>query len=713
MTIKRREFFKFLSCGAAVAASKIDYAFARIGQVPAVPRKKPPADAIALLYDATLCIGCKACETACKRVNEMPAEHSDWERRHGVLGTWDSGRNISTKTLSKIKLYTNGNASKKNHEINGYSFFKRHCMHCVDPACESACPVSGFTKDPQTGMVIWNTSCCGCRYCEIACPYNIPRFQYDKAIPKLYKCQLCSHIVAKGGIPGCSETCPTGATLFGRFDELLKEARRRVALKPGQEYAYPLNTVNSDKTQLRAADKYINYIYGEKEGGGTQYLILSAVPFQKIGLPKLSYRSVASITEKIQHTIYKGLISPIVLFIGLLFAVKQSTKKQELYEEENKSESQPIGGKIFTKPFLVLAFFAALAGILLLQRFFFGLGAVTNLNDGYPWGLWIVYDVLIGTAIGCGGYAMALAVYVFNRGQYHPLVRPALMTSLFGYTMAGVAIALDTGRYWNLINFFIPKYANINSVLVEVALCVTAYILVMLIEFSPVFFEKWKLNGKLRLLNKFMFVFIALGVLLPTMHQSSLGSLMIIAGEKLFSVWQTNWLPLLFLISALTMGYGMVVFESLFSSIALKRPLETSMLEKLSALIPKLLALFLTLRFGDLIWRGQLGLALSLDFKSWMFIMENVLVVYPMVILFSSKKRSHARELFLSAASILLAGSVYRFNAYLVGFDPGYGWQYFPAVSEIMITVGIISFELMAYLIFIKKLPVMPRLKHA
>ena len=198
-------------------------------------------------------------------------------------------------------------------------------------------------------------------------------------------------------------------------------------------------------------------------------------------------------------------------------------------------ESQPLGGKIITKPFMVLAALALIGGILIIYRYVYGLGAVTNLSDGYPWGLWITYDVLVGTALGCGGYAMALLVYAFNHWEYHPLVRSAILTSVFGYTLAGVAVFLDIGRYWNGYHLFLPWYVNFNSVLVEVALCIAAYVLVLWMELAPTILEgrpEPKAAAIKRRLGKWLPVIVALGILLPTMHQSSLGTLMIIAGSK-------------------------------------------------------------------------------------------------------------------------------------------------------------------------------------
>ncbi len=374
---------------------------------------------------------------------------------------------------------------------------------------------------------------------------------------------------------------------------------------------------------------------------------------------------------------------------------------------------KPIEGKIWTKPFQVLTALAAISIILIIKRFIFGLGDVTNLNDGYPWGLWIVYDVVTGTAIACGGYAMATLVYIFNRGAYHPLVRSALTVSMFGYTLAGIAIFIDVGRYWQLHNVFMPNYYNPNSAMFEVAACIALYIVVMWIEFSPAFLEKLQKLKLLKTVNRLMFIFIALGVLLPTMHQSSLGTLMIAAGEKLSPLFQTIFIPLLFLITAIIMGYSMVIFESIYSSMGLKRPLETPMLANLSKLIPWLLIIFLVIRFGDIIYRGEFGLIFNFDLASIMFLIETIMFLIPIIILFSEKNRSSSQKLFISAVIMVLAGSLYRFDTFIVVFNPGHGYHYFPALQEIMITVGIIAMEIMAYLVFIKRLPILPEVKHA
>ena len=372
---------------------------------------------------------------------------------------------------------------------------------------------------------------------------------------------------------------------------------------------------------------------------------------------------------------------------------------------------ETLGGRVVTKPFLVLAAFALIGVILMIYRYAFGLGAVTNLSDGYPWGIWITYDVLVGTALGCGGYAVAILVYALNRWQYHPVVRSAVLTSVFGYTLAGLAIFLDIGRYWNGYRLFLPWTVNFNSVLVEVALCIAAYVLVLWIELLPSVLEGYPQNSKAvawrHRLERWLPVIAAVGILLPTMHQSSLGTLMILAGYKLSPLWQTQLLPFFFLLTAIAMGFAVTVFESILSSMAFKRPFETPMLARISVGMAWLIVVYLAVRFADLLFLG--APVFSSGFQSSMFLLETILFLVPVLLLFISEPRRSLPWLFMTSASMLLAGSLYRFNVFLIGYSPGPGWRYFPAVPEIMITLGIVAIELMAYLYFVKRFPVLHR----
>jgi Ni/Fe-hydrogenase subunit HybB-like protein len=370
---------------------------------------------------------------------------------------------------------------------------------------------------------------------------------------------------------------------------------------------------------------------------------------------------------------------------------------------------RPLGGNLFTPFTLLLGVLSAIAAAILLYRFFNGLGAVTNLNDGYPWGIWIAYDVVVGSAFACGGYAMALLVYIFNKGQYHPLVRPALLASLFGYTLAGVSVIFDLGRWWNFWHIFWPGYAQVNSVMFEVAVCISAYVVVMWIEFAPAFLEKWGMKDVKQKLNKLLFFFIALGVLLPSMHQSSLGSLLVIFGQQIHPLWQSGWLlPVIYLMTAILLGFAVVIFEATLSSTGFKRPLETKVLTPLAKVMYWLLAAYVVLRVLDLVLRGAFGTAFAATWQALWFWVEMACFVVPLVTLASENARRSASKLFVGAVLLMLGGMLLRINGFLVGYMTGEGWSYFPSFAELMVTVGIIAFEILAYIVIVRNYPVLP-----
>jgi len=374
----------------------------------------------------------------------------------------------------------------------------------------------------------------------------------------------------------------------------------------------------------------------------------------------------------------------------------------------NHPAPAPLGGQLWTPTTKILAALVAIAGVILLVRFIFGLGSVTNINDGYTWGIWVVYDVVIGSAFACGGYSVALLVYIFNKGEYHPMVRPALLASLFGYTLAGVGVIFDLGRYWNFWHIFWPGYAQPNSVMFEVALCISAYIIVMWLEFSPAFLEKFGKKDVKKKLNKALFFIIALGTVLPSMHQSSLGSLLVVFGYQIHPLWQTMLLPLLYLMTAITIGFAIVIFEACLSSSGFKRPLEMHLLGKLSKVMLVMLVAYLVVRFADLLVRGALGSMFEISIEALMFWIENALFIAPLVILANAKARKHPAKLFIAASSLMLAGFLLRINSFLVGYETGPGWHYFPSVSEIMVSIGLIALEILGYIVLVRYLPILP-----
>jgi len=364
---------------------------------------------------------------------------------------------------------------------------------------------------------------------------------------------------------------------------------------------------------------------------------------------------------------------------------------------------------IWTRPFKFLVAFGILGIVLIVWRFAAGLGATTAMSDGYPWGIWIAFDVVTGTALACGGYAVAILCYVFNKGKYHPLIRPAILTSMLGYSIAGFSVLLDLGRPWNVwkVPTFVTSW-NLNSALLEVALCIMAYNVVLLIELSPAILEKWP-NAKipkiaLPILNKSMVWIAALGVLLPTMHQSSLGALMQLTGPKLNALWSTPFLPFFFLITCLAMGAAAVVFESSFSFLAFKTEPDVPILAKLIRLASWGVFIFVLLRFADLARMGKLALIAKFDLYGIVFWIETLLFIAPFIMTFGHKDLG---SLFRAAMVLMFAGGLYRFDTFLVAYDPGPGWHYFPSVPEMFITLGLVAIEVAIYSAVVKTFPIL------
>jgi Fe-S-cluster-containing dehydrogenase component len=264
-------------------------------------RRKPPADAVGMLYDTTLCIGCKACVVACREANGLPpATSSD--------GLHDAPLDLDERTKNVIKLYKEGAR---------LSYVKRQCMHCVDPACVGACMIGALQKR-QNGIVTWDGGrCIGCRYCQEVCSFEVPKFEWSSATPRIVKCELCAHRLAVGKLPGCVEVCPRKAVIYGTRAELLDEAHRRLAEHP---------------------DRYVPHVYGEDDGGGTQVLYVSHVPFEKIGLPDLGKDGVPKVQQTVQHGMYQGFVAPVALYAvlgGVMF--RNRTAKRTGTETETET----------------------------------------------------------------------------------------------------------------------------------------------------------------------------------------------------------------------------------------------------------------------------------------------------------------------------------------------------------------------------------------
>ncbi len=356
---------------------------------------------------------------------------------------------------------------------------------------------------------------------------------------------------------------------------------------------------------------------------------------------------------------------------------------------------------------IVFWFIMAAAVYATYVRFVDGLGSSTNLSDEFPWGLWIGFDVLCGVALAAGGFTLAATVHIFNIEKYKPIVRPAILTAFLGYLLVVVALMFDLGRPYRIWHPLIMW--NPHSVMFEVAACITAYILVMWIEFSPVVLEKFGLKVARRKLERFLFFIIALGVLLPMMHQSSLGSMLIIMGGQVHPLWQTPLQGLIYLLTAIVLGWGVVLFESCVAAAGYRRSIEVHLLNPLAKIMLALLALYLVVRVADLLWRGVAALAFEPTWAALWFWIENLAFLAPFVLIARVEQRRNPARLFLAGVAVMAGGTLLRLNGYLITFNSGPGWNYFPALTEVAVTAGFFAIEVLGYIVITRRFPVLPR----
>ncbi|HMU42923.1 MAG TPA: Ni/Fe-hydrogenase cytochrome b subunit [Ignavibacteriaceae bacterium] len=388
----------------------------------------------------------------------------------------------------------------------------------------------------------------------------------------------------------------------------------------------------------------------------------------------------------------------------------------------------PLKKKYFTPGVIVLCVLALNALVILTLRLIFGIGSVTNLNNQYPWGLWIGVDVAAGVALAAGGFTSAALGHVMHKEQYHAIVRPALLTAMLGYTFVAAGVATDIGRWYFIWHPLIMW--NGNSALFEVGICVMIYMSVLYIEFLPIVTERFignvKLKGILSILNKpldrllrvldrglskTMFVFIIAGVVLSTLHQSSLGTLMIIAGPKMHPLWQTPILPLLFLISAISVGFPMVIFESLLAARSFGLKPEMKILSKMGAIVGPLLGVYLAFKLGDMFIRGTFIYLTEFSTASVMFVIELVIgVIIPLRMFFSDYVRHSKLLLFIASCLVVIGVLLNRINNFIVAYNPPYSFgSYFPSFGEISLTVGFAALLVLIYRFIVINFPVISR----
>ena len=389
-------------------------------------------------------------------------------------------------------------------------------------------------------------------------------------------------------------------------------------------------------------------------------------------------------------------------------------------------QAAPVKAKFWTPGVVVLAVLMAAGAAAIIARFIGGIGYVSNLSTARPWGLWIGVDVASGVALAAGGFTTAFLAHIIGRHYYEAVVRPALLTAMLGYTFVVLGLLVDIGRSWAIWKPML--YWNPTSVLFEVAMCVMFYLNVLYIEFLPIVVERFKgrvnlpgplaalntpVGGLLRLadavLPKIMWFFIIAGVVLSCMHQSSLGSLMLIAPTKLHPLWYTPILPLLFLTSAIAVGYPMVVFEATLATTSLGLDSEMKVLTPLTRITIFLLGLYLVLKVGDMVVRGTYVYLLDGTAQTNAFLIEMVFgVIVPWLMLLSRSVRRSRRGLFIACTMIVAGVLVNRLNVFVVGYRPPISEaNYFPAMGEILVTVGLIATLMFIYRFLVTHLPVL------
>lgn len=535
----RREFLKHLgwltAAGTGVLSTTSALASEHGGHGPQL------GDVQGVLVDLTACVGCRLCEHACKKANGFePGTVESYDDQ----SVFEQKRRPAPEALTVVNSWT----TPENPEKPVYA--KINCMHCNNPACASACIVGALRKK-ETGAVTYDAwKCIGCRYCMVACPFQLPAYTYDSALsPEVRKCQFCQSRISNNGKPACVEACPRQAMVYGKRAELVTLAHERIEQHP---------------------ERYVDHIYGEHEVGGTSWMYLSAVPFEQAGFVKVGTAAPPVLTEAIQHGVFKYWIAPVGWYsflAGMYWWTGRRKKAQTAGEvrgahiavatagsggqgqeylpmapahheatgAENSRSAEadpteyreltavavldppessretpehdgehdgnghhghehrgpaPAARKLLT-PGVWFLIALVLTGVgFWIYRMTVGLAASTNLTQQRPWGLWIAMDVGSGIALAGGGFVSAAIFHIFHRDRYHLLARSALLTALLGYTFYVPGLLADLGKWWKLPITMLPPMWQGNSVLFEVGMCVMIYLNVQYAELTPIICER-------------------------------------------------------------------------------------------------------------------------------------------------------------------------------------------------------------------------------
>ena len=381
--------------------------------------------------------------------------------------------------------------------------------------------------------------------------------------------------------------------------------------------------------------------------------------------------------------------------------------------------------RYLTLPFVGLCLVAGVGLGLAALRLVSPLGPFSGMNDLYAWGVWKTFNVMTLTAFGSAGFSVGVAAWVFGHHRLHVVMRTALLISLLFYGTGLVALGVDVGRVWNFYNILLPWHWNTESAMFEVALCMPTYAFIFLaFENLPYVLERFWVTGGPRVrrwiraaepfLRRIYPFMVAGAYVLPAMHQSSLGALLSLAGWKVHPLWQTPWLPVLYLVQALVCGFAAIIFTLMTASLYWKRPIDVPILSELADLLSKTIFLWLGLRFADIAWRHQLGAAFAFDTYSFIFLAENLGVLLPALVFRSRRLRETPRVLYNMATLAGLASLLYRFAPTTLAYRPGGPRDvYFPSVPELLIMLGWVALAIIGFSVAVKTFAILPAPREA
>ena len=710
------------------------------------------------LVDITRCIGCRACQVACKQWNDREGEETELDFNLG----FQNPATLSANTLTLITF----------HEIPDekapgglhYLSTMRRCLHCLEPACASACPTTALDRRSDGPVIYDANECIGCRYCIWACPWGVPTAEWDSLAPKIQKCPHCadrsdqSVPLARNGqalnleesrlyrenivTPACVKACPADCLRFGTREEILQEAHNRISAHP---------------------DKYVDHIYGEKEAGGTSVLYLSSVPFEKIGFPDVGTEPYPPLSKMALHAVPPAVLAVGALLGGAYAFLKRRTSAmakggvEASRPEDHHTEFESLQHPLLTPFNWLLLALIAFGVVSLIARLALGLGGSTHLSDTYAWGLWIVFD-LVWIAVAAGAFATAGFVYVFQRKDLYSMGRSAVLLGLLSYSFVTVTLIADLGLPWHF--YQLGLQAPEQSAMFEVSWCVGLYVTILLIEFLPVPFENWGLEKAMCVWRRWSGAYVAFAltlfvyllsrqllyaaltailfsllawafrardkkaepimlaiaaVTLSTMHQSSLGSLFLLMPDKLAPQWWSPVMPISFFLSAIAAGTSLIILIEMWIAKGWKRPLRIDQLAAMGKITFWSLLGYLVFRLGDMAVRGQLANAFSGNMGA-LFTTEIMLGgLVPLALLARSAQRRHPAFLFVGTFLTAMGVTFNRVNVvlfamHLKGPMPQVApASYSPSVFEWGISVGLIAATIFLFGLGARLMPLLPK----